>query len=242
LEKAVELAQAGIPVFPVNPDKSPACAHGFRAATGEVDQVRRLFLRAPQADRIGMPTGRATGIAVIDVDPAGQKWLYAQEAKNRWPATRIHSTPRDGRHLFFLHPPGLRSSTSKLAPGVDIRADGGCITIWGPGYAVVNGAPAAAFPRWVLRELARLERVAKTRRQKLLASLTGEAGGQERILDWLRTAPRGERNQRLFWASCRAGAAGHDGSALIAAGLRLGLPLIEAKKTVESGLAQGARR
>jgi len=58
----------------------------------------------------------------------------------------------------------------------------------------------------------------------------------------VRTAPRGERNERLFWAACRAGAAGHDGAALIAAGMRLGLPLIEAKRTVESGLAQGARR
>ena len=207
LEKAVELAQAGIPVFPVNPDKSPACAHGFRAATGEVDQVRRLFLRAPQADRIGMPTGRATGIAVIDVDPAGQKWLYAQEAKNRWPATRIHSTPRGGRHLFFLHPAGgLRSSSSRLAPGVDIRAEGGCITIWGPGYAVMNGAPAAPFPRWVLRELRRVERAAEKRRQKWPNSHSSEPQGQERLLDWLRTAPRGERNQRLFWASYRAGA------------------------------------
>jgi hypothetical protein len=218
LEKAVELAQAGIPVFPVNPDKSPACAHGFRAATGEVDQVRRLFLRAPQADRIGMPTGRATGIAVIDVDPAGQEWLYAQEAKNRWPATRIHSTPRGGRHLFFLHPAGLRSSSSKLAPGVDIRAEGGCITIWGPGYDVVDGAAVAPFPRSILHQLARLDRAAEKRREKLIRSLGGEAGGQERLLDWLRTAPRGERNQRLFWASCRAGAAGRDGSALIAAG------------------------
>jgi hypothetical protein len=134
VDKAVELAQAGIPVFPVNPDKSPACAHGFRAATAEVDQVRRLFLHAPRADRIGMPTGSPSGIAVIDVDPAGQKWLYAEAAKGRLPETRIHATPRGGRHLFFLHPGAeLRSSSSKLASGVDIRAEGGCITIWGPG-------------------------------------------------------------------------------------------------------------
>jgi hypothetical protein len=33
-----------------------------------------------------------------------------------------------------------------------------------------------------------------------------------------------------------------DGAALITAGMRLGLPLVEGRKTVESGLAQGARR
>jgi len=107
---------------------------------------------------------------------------------------------------------------------------------------LANGAPVAAFPGWVLRQLARIERAAERKRPKWLASHSGEAAGQERLLDWLRTSPRGERNQRLFWASCRAGAAGHDGAALIAVGLRLGLPLIEAKRTVESGLQQGARR
>ena len=195
LEKAVELAQAGIPVFPVNPDKSPACAHGFRAATSDIDQIRRLFLRAPRADRIGMPTGGATGIAVIDVDPDGRSWLYAEDAKGRWPATRIHATPRGGRHLFFLHPDAeLRSSSSKLAPGVDIRAEGGCITIWGPGYTVLNGGPAVSFPRWVLHQLARLERAAEKRRQKWLTSHSGEAGGQERLLDCAdRTARRAQR-------------------------------------------------
>ena len=180
-----EFQQTGIPVFPVNSDKSPACARGFHAATSETNQVRRLFLQAPRAHRIAMPTGELTHIAVIDVDPAGQQWMYAQDAKGRWPATRIHSTPRGGRHLFFLHSPGLRSSTSKLAPGVDIRAQGGCITIWGPGYEVVGGAPVAPFPRWILTGLARLERAAERRREKLLRSLGDGLASEERLLRWL---------------------------------------------------------
>ena len=220
--------QTGIPVFPVNSDKSPACARGFHAATSETNQVRRLFLQAPRAHRIAMPTGELTHIAVIDVDPAGQQWMYAQDAKGRWPATRIHSMPRGGRHLFFLHSPGLRSSTSKLAPGVDIRAQGGCITIRGPGYEVVGGAPVASFPRSILRDLARLERATEKRREKLLRSLSGGAGSEERLLGWVRASRRGERNQRLFWASCKAAAAGSDCRAFVAAGMAIGLPAIGA--------------
>ena len=63
---------------------------------------------------------------------------------------------------------------------------------------LANGAPVAAFPGWVLRQLARIERAAERKRPKWLASHSGEAAGQERLLDWLRTSPRGERNQRLL--------------------------------------------
>jgi hypothetical protein len=174
-----------------------------------------------------MPTGELTHIAVIDVDPAGQQWMNAQDAKGRWPATRIHSTPRGGRHLFFLHSPGLRSSTSRLAPGVDIRAHGGCITIWGPGYEVVGGAPVASFPHSIC-DLARLERATEKRREKLLRSLSGGAGSEERLLRWVRASRRGERNQRLFWASCKAAAAGSDCRAFVAAGMAIELPAIGA--------------
>jgi len=246
LATALRLAAGGIPVFPQNPDKSPACARGFNAASCDREVVWRLFSRAHRADRIGMPTGMPSGITAIDVDPDGMSWLWTQDARARIPVTRIHSTPRGGRHLFFVYSPGLRGSNGKLAPGVEIKGEANCITIWGPGYEVVNSAPVTPFPVWMLREFARIDRVreqrAEKRRQEALRSDGNGVQASERILGWLRGVARGSRNQALFWAACRAGEAGGDGTALIAAGLALGLPLIEVRKTVESGLATGRRR
>jgi hypothetical protein len=94
-----------------------------------------------------------------------------------------------------------------------------------------------------LRDLARLERATEKRHVKLLRSLSGGAGSEERLLGWVRASRRGERNQRLFWASCQAAAAaGSDCRAFVAAGMALGLPLIEARNTVESALRSAVRR
>jgi len=56
------------------------------------------------------------------------------------------------------------------------------------------------------------------------------------------TAPEGERNDLLFWASCRAAEHGVDRSAasqiLLAAARQAGLPEGEARSTIASGWAR----
>src|SRR5262249_6677477 len=107
---------------------------------------------------IGVPTGAASGFDVLDVDPAGQEWLRANE--HRLPPTRRHDTRR-GTHLLFQYVPGLRGSVGRVAPGIDVRAEGN-FCVWWPlaGYAVswpTEGPMIAAWPHWLL-ELALMRR------------------------------------------------------------------------------------
>lgn len=149
---AVALAIAGkaVPVFPCRQDKRPACWGGFKAASADAARVRRLF-RIPSTRLIGMPTGEASGYDVIDVDPRhdGHKWLLAHA--ERLPRTQVHRTRGGGVHLLFRHHPGIRNSASRIAPGVDVRGDGGYAVIPpSEGYSILLRAPIAPWPEWLL--------------------------------------------------------------------------------------------
>jgi hypothetical protein len=121
--EALELARRGVPVFPCRPiDKTPLCPHGFKNASCDPDIVHRWWTDRPDA-LIGVPTG--VKFDVLDVDNGrhadAEKWL--QENQHRLPLTRTHITRSGGRHFLFAPTPGLRCSSSRLGPHVDIRAD-----------------------------------------------------------------------------------------------------------------------
>jgi hypothetical protein len=94
---------------------------------------------------------------VIDIDPrrGGDKWFF--ENRDRLPKTRTHETASGGQHLIYRHVLGLRCSTDRIAPGVEIKADGG-YAIWWPSHGgrVLCEGPIAQFPRWLLDELVTL--------------------------------------------------------------------------------------
>src|SRR5690349_17712054 len=67
LKAALEYAARGIPVFPCRREtKRPRTPHGFLDATTETAVIERWWRRWPDA-MIGMPTGPASGIAVLDL-------------------------------------------------------------------------------------------------------------------------------------------------------------------------------
>jgi len=150
LALALELAELGIPVFPVRDDKRPACPHGFKDATNDAEAVKLLWKLYP-APLVGVPTGEWSGLDALDVDPrhCGDKWLAEYAAKI--PATRIHGTRSGGWHFLFKHHTGLRNSAGRIADGVDVRADGGYL-IWWPlaGFPVLSDAPFASWPDWLI--------------------------------------------------------------------------------------------
>ena len=61
-----------------------------------------------------------------------------QNAQGPFPETVTSTTPTGGFHLHFAYPPGVQRmpcSAGKIAPGVDVRGDGGYV----PGVAVIVG-------------------------------------------------------------------------------------------------------
>jgi len=73
IDAALNYASLGLPVFPCNcTDKSPLTGHGFYDATTDANQIKAWWLQFPDA-MIGMPTGPASGIDVLDLDPRPQE-------------------------------------------------------------------------------------------------------------------------------------------------------------------------
>lgn len=101
---------------------------------------------------VGVPTGVISGFEVLDIDPrhGGDTWLEAK--RHLLPVTRVHQTRSGGQHFFFRHHAGMRNSAGKIAPGVDVRAAGGYILWWpASGLPVLNEAPLAAWPEWLMK-------------------------------------------------------------------------------------------
>jgi hypothetical protein len=130
-----------LPIFPCNEAKEPLVARGFKSA--------RMNVKHSGWPLIGFPTGEASGIDVLDVDPRGRDWFDANF--DGLPQTRAHSTQR-GLHLLFKHAPGLRCSTSGIADGIDVRAEGG-YAIWWPREGLpIEDFPICEWPEWLLKE------------------------------------------------------------------------------------------
>jgi len=71
------------------------------------------------------------------------------------PCTRTHGTPSGGEHIILSVEASVRQGTNVLGPKVDIRSRGGYIvapgsTIDGRAYTVLNAAPIAPAPQWVI--------------------------------------------------------------------------------------------
>jgi Bifunctional DNA primase/polymerase, N-terminal len=144
----VSALQLPYPSFPCNLKKRPTCKKGFHAAVPPSTVLMSLWDERP-GELIGIPAGAVTGIAVLDIDPrnGGAEWY--EENKSRLPETRIHRTARGGLHLVYRHKTGLRISESKIASGIDVRADGGYFIWWPCEGLDVRDAPLAEWPAWL---------------------------------------------------------------------------------------------
>jgi Bifunctional DNA primase/polymerase, N-terminal len=147
---ALELAAAGFPVFPCNAKKKPVVTNGFLSASTDPAIVRVLF--AKRATKlIGVPTGPASEVDVLDFDYRHGAKPWEDANQYRLPETRVHQSQSGGRHLLFRHTPGIRNSAGRIAPGCDVRGAGGYIIMPpSPGYTVISDAPIAPWPEWLL--------------------------------------------------------------------------------------------
>ncbi len=170
------------------------------------------------------------------------------------PLTVTVLTPSGGRHLWLCGPPGLAvpNSAGRLAPGIDIRGLGGYLV--GPGsygshgnYRLAPGSPAwapARAPAALLRLLTP-PRPAPHRSYRPDPPSPGpHPAALEGLVRFVRASREGQRNDRLFWAACRAyetGAGPELAPALIEAALDTGLAPREARATIASAARSAAR-
>src|SRR5258707_135433 len=108
--------------------KHPRTKNGVKDATTDARQIARWWEQWPLAN-IGIATGTATGLYVIDVDCAKGATLESLEELGivglTW--TLTVRTGSGGYHLYLLCPQALGNTAGKLAPYVDTRGDGGYV-------------------------------------------------------------------------------------------------------------------
>lgn len=118
-------------VFPLSPNtKRPLTRHGFKEATDNKDTINAWWTEHPDAG-VGLATGEASGLLVIDVDPRNNGTLSFTallESLGPLPVTLESKTGGGGRHLFFQCKNGVPSKKG-WAPGVDIKAKGGYVCV-----------------------------------------------------------------------------------------------------------------
>jgi hypothetical protein len=238
----------GFAVFPIRPrSKVPLASlvpRGFLDASRNHAVICDWWSREPKAN-IGLRTGG--GHFVIDLDDAGAvAWFTNACGRVGAPKTLTVRTAR-GFHVFFSCAVEVPCSTGRLAPGVDVRGDGGCVTAApsvhprGHVYTIARDLPIAEAPQWLV-DLA--ERPAPAPMPALHSNaikMRGVAG----ILSLVANAREGERNRLFFWGANRLAEKVREGlidqgeaRALICeAARRAGLTNVEINATSRSGFA-----
>lgn len=253
-DAAVQLARARIPVFPCWPGaKNPLVKRGLQEATPNVDRVTSWWRRWPEAN-IGIPTGPASAVDVVDVDVKGEH-PRGYESFDR--ATRAglldgwHAhvvTPSGGLHIYYpadVNRP--QRSWQAAGPQVDFRGDGGYI-IAPPSRITlgddavpyrlleVSSEPTHSVDAQQLRDFLDPQTVPRLWPQGRPVESVGERA--ERLAEWIGSRAEGERNRGLFWASCRLAEAGASPaevrSSLGLAAERIGLSPREIETTIRS--------
>jgi bifunctional DNA primase/polymerase-like protein/primase-like protein len=121
LKAALRYARRRIPVFPLR-GKEPLTPHGFKDATTDPRRIHMWWNRHLSAN-IGVPTGSASGVAVVDLDGDSPDALHIW---NGLPPTLEGKTSR-GRHRYYRVESGTKVKGRKLATDLDLKGDGGYI-------------------------------------------------------------------------------------------------------------------
>lgn len=161
-EKALEFADIDAPVFPCRERepgrKRPYTPRGFHDASCDPAVISAWSLQWPDA-LIGMPTGRASGRWVLDIDvkrPEANGFDTLEDLGIVLPATRMVHTASGGLHVYFAAGDReLRCSAGLIGPGLDVRGDGGYVIVpsqgsgyeWDPVYG--PDTPLAPAPDWL---------------------------------------------------------------------------------------------
>jgi hypothetical protein len=245
------LARHDVPVFPCAPGgKQPLTPHGFHDAAADVDTVHEWWRRWPDAN-LGVPTGTASGVDVVDVDvhTMGSGFAAFERARgagvaNGW--AWLVRTPSGGVHAYFLRRTAeVQRSWQVPSQHVDFRGDGGYI-VAPPSRVTRASGQSRAYELIAIgqhqggpvdsRQLR--EFLEPPRPTGPPAGMPAVGARPDKLAAWVASRPEGGRNHGLFWAACRMVEDGHPfdttASVLGEAAQAAGLPEREATTTVRS--------
>ena len=191
---AMFYTERNIKVFPVKKQgKSPLCPNGFKSATTDKVVLQEWNKKFPDCN-IGIPTGQINNLFVVDIDgEQGFESLNRLELiYGKLDAPTVITGK--GKHLYFKMPENtdIKSSVSKIADHIDIRANGGYVVAPpsihenGHQYTWENFIPNQGFPEapsWLISLIINAEK------QPLPVS---------GVLEEISNAPQGQRNDTLY--------------------------------------------
>lgn len=226
-DAALDSAALGVRVFPVwgvtagrchcgkfpcgennkHAGKHPITRHGFKDASSDPEIIREWWSQHPAAN-IGAATGAVSGIVVLDAD--GPKGLASLKALDT-PATTPFTKTGRGYQQFFAHPgPSFTiGNRAGLAPGLDVRGDGGYCILPPSRHALnVDYAWLTPLHRMALAPLP----------EPLRALLVAPAGGEKKLrYRNVLEIPEGQRNDTLYRLGRSLVAKGITRAAIVAA-------------------------
>jgi hypothetical protein len=159
---ALDYRRLGWSVIPIAPrGKQPLVRWEiYQHRHPHATEVSDWFRQWPDAN-LAIITGVVSGLVVLDVDPrhGGDAGLHELEQRHGPIAETVEvRTGGGGRHLYFHHPGEILHNRVGLAPGVDLRGDGGYVVA--PPSIHASGEPyrwerspdvyrLAPLPAWV---------------------------------------------------------------------------------------------
>ncbi|MEU6339952.1 bifunctional DNA primase/polymerase [Streptomyces sp. NPDC046977] len=228
-----------------------------RAHTLDERKVHETFsrgLRNP-AVAVGACSGPGgTQLLVIDSDRPGAIEDVAGAGGESWPATMRVWTAK-GHHDYLWAPLHLRlgNGLGALEGKFDGDVRAGNAYVIGPGSLHASGVvyelddperPPVHAPAWLLDALVTRPNFAAHRtRWQRAARGDAQPRGARGLVAFVLDSPQGARNNRLFWAACRAAETVRDGGAdirddLLSAAIRAGLSEREATTTIHSAYSR----
>jgi hypothetical protein len=184
LRRALEYAAAEIAVVPLfgvsdgvcdcskgsecrTPGKHPLarCApNGVKDATTNAEKITTWFEAHPNAN-LGIAMGGKLRLVGIDSDPrnGGDASLFdlVEAHGENWLDTHTVRTGSNGNHFLYRLPEGVEVHRGKIAPGIDVKAEGGLLVAppslhaSGRRYEVEKNVEISLAPAWLIEELTR---------------------------------------------------------------------------------------
>jgi len=198
LDIAFQCASNGWRVFPLAQNKkAPPCFNKWQEkATIDEFKIKEWWSEWPEAN-VGIATGLASGLMVLDVDVKngidGFASLNKLKSDFEFPFTFAVDTPSGGLHLYFTVSGVTIGNAVGFLPGLDIRGEGGYIVAVG---SVVNGKkylqkndtqPLPCPPKLI----------------QLLKKFDVQSSHPQTAISPLSGVPKGKRNNTIYNFACQ---------------------------------------